>query len=41
MMEVTILQGDKKVTVYRRLYNVKHTIGTKNLEVEIFGTANA
>ena len=40
-METTILQGDKKVTAYRQLYNVKRTIGTKNLEVEMFDTANA
>ena len=40
-MEVIILQGDKKVTAYCQLYNVKRTIGTKSLEVEIFGTANA
>ena len=40
-MEAIILQENKKVTAHRQLYNVKRTIGTKNVEVEMFGTANA
>ena len=40
-MGVAILQGDKKVIAYRQLYNVKRALGTKNLEMEMFGTANA
>ena len=38
-MRVAII-GDKNVTAYRKLYSAKRTIGTKNLEVEMFDTVN-
>ncbi len=41
IMRITTIQGDKNVTTYRKLYNVTRAIGTKNLEVKMFGTANA
>ena len=30
IIEVTILQGDKKVIAYRQLYNITRTIGPKH-----------